>query len=78
VEQNLLSAGLLKKGIVTGTPLEMGIVGKKCSTLVEGETSGTTEDGREGGLSTGRRVVFRYGESNLSHSKPSIGMEEGS
>jgi len=54
------------------------------SVFMEGETSGMTKEGGDGGfwegepgLSAGRRVVFQCGESNLSDSKPWIGGEEG-
>jgi hypothetical protein len=49
----------------------------RLSAFMEGETSGMTKDGGDGGLwegelglSAGRRVVFQCGESNLRDSKP--------
>jgi hypothetical protein len=51
---------------------------------MEGETSGMTMEGGDGGFwegelgwSEGRRVVLQCGESNLRDSKPWIGGEEG-
>jgi hypothetical protein len=105
---NALSAGLLMKGMVGGSPPEMGVAGTICScgpfmtppspwgalirgalvcrlsTFMEGETSGMTKEGGEGGfcegelgLSGGRREVLQWGESNLSDSRPWMGGEEG-
>ena len=51
---------------------------------MEGETSGMSREGGDGGfwegelgLSGGRMVVFQCGESNLSDSRPWMGGEEG-
>lgn len=64
--------------------LIMGGLVCRLSVFIEGETSGMTKDGGDGGFweggldwSTGRRVVFQWGESNLRDSKPWIGGEEG-
>lgn len=56
----------------------------KVSTFMEGEASGMTKEGGDGGfwegelgLSGGSRAVLQCGESNLSDSRPWIGGEEG-
>jgi hypothetical protein len=62
----------------------MGALVCRFSVFIEGETSGMTKDGGEGGfwegelgLEAGRRVVLQCGESNLSDSKLGMGGEEG-
>lgn len=54
------------------------------SAFMEGEPSGMTKEGGDGGFwegelgfSGGRRVVLQCGESNRRDSKPGIGGEEG-